>query len=113
MFQMLRRYLSSTIAIVLILQHFSFLTFAAGDLGIINLNIRGRAVTSYAGNPGTTFSLGAGSINNLTESIQSVFLSINFGNNAGFSYQGVDQRTRINSTNVTNPIPASAYNSSS
>lgn len=111
MFQTFRKSLSTVVAILLILQHFTFLTFAAGDFAIINLNMRGNAVSTYAGNPGTTFSLGAGSSNNLAEPIQSVFLSIDFGNNAGFSYQGVDQRARINSVAITNPIPSSAWSS--
>ncbi len=105
MFQNLKKFTSALTATILIVQHATFLTFAAGDLVISAITFRGNNVTSYAANPGTTFSIGATSSNNLAESIQSVFLQINFGNNAGFAYQGVDQRSRIGGASINNPIP--------
>lgn len=50
--------------------------------------------------------------NTTGESIKNVFVNVNFGNNAGFAYDGVNLKSRINSIDVTNPLPGSIYSSS-
>ena len=47
--------------------------------------------------------------NTAGESIKNVFINVNFGNNTGFAYDGINLKSRINSIDVTNPLPASIY----
>ena len=83
------------------------------DLEVTTFKIRNIDSGSYAFNPGDTFSVDLYSANTLSEDIKSVFAKISFGNNAGFSYQGTDERTRIGGAVIINPVPASAYDASS
>jgi hypothetical protein len=89
MFQKLKKSLSFTVAMLLVVQHLTFLTFAAGDFTIVSTSIqlRGSNNPTYAANPGTTFSIAIPTSNNLPDAVQSAYLNIDFGNNAGFSYQ--------------------------
>ena len=65
----------------------------------------------YSFNPWASFSIDYKTTNNSWEDIKEVFWKMNFSNNSWFTYNWVDQRTRINSTAIINPIPSSAFNS--
>lgn len=74
--------------------------------------IKNVSASTYAMNPGDRFSMDIKTTNTLAEAIKQVFVKVNFGNNAGFAYNGIDQRTRINGVTIASPVPSSAYNAS-
>lgn len=77
------------------------------------LKIRNIESSSHSYNPLGTFSIDFDSTNDLWEDLKEVFFKMDFGNNSWFTYNWVDQRTRIWTTVITSPVPSSAYNSSS
>lgn len=80
---------------------------------ITTFAIKNVDTPTYSFNPGDRFSMDIKTSNTLTEAIKQTFVKVNFGNNAGFSYDGIDQRTRINNVVITSPVPSSAYTTSS
>ena len=103
----LRRFLAFVLAFALVFQSTYIRLYA--DFTISSLKVNNVVASSYSFAPGATFSMDMASTNTLTESGQHVFANINFSNNNGFSYAGIDQRARINTTYTTSPIPSSAY----
>lgn len=87
-----------------------FLVFA--DFEISTFFIKNINNPTYGFNPGDGFNIDMKTSNTLSESIKQVYIKANFGNNAGFSYNGVGQRTRIANVVITNPVPSSAYSTS-
>lgn len=112
MFSPLKKFISVIATAGLLFQNLTFLVYASGDFSIGTATINGTNVTAFSANPGSTFSVNFGSSNNLAESIKEVYLNMNFTNNAGFTYQGADERTRIGGVSANNPVPSSAWNSS-
>lgn len=87
-----------------------FLAFA--NLEISTFFIKNTNSATYAFNPGDRFSMDLKTSNTLTEAIKQVYVKADFGNNTGFSYDGIDQRTRIAGVTITTPVPSSAYSPS-
>ena len=104
--------LISWIAIFFVLAPNLPIEIVFGDLEVNTFKIKNLDAGSYALNPGDTFSVDMHAYNTLSGAISNVVAKLSFGNNAGFSYTGNDERTRINGEVVTNPIPVSAYDTS-
>lgn len=86
-----------------------FLVYASFEIS--TFTIKNVAAATYSFNPGDRFSIDLKTSNTLSEAIKQTYVKLSFGNNAGFSYAGIDERTRINNVVITNPVPSNAYNS--
>lgn len=84
-------------------------TYATLDAPSVRINNIGQNTWNFA--PGDRFSLDASVTNDSGEALSGAVITIDFGNNTSFEYQGIDQRTRINSVTAISPVPASAWTS--
>lgn len=85
------------------------IVFATFD--ITNLSINTSTAAYFTFNPWDNFNINYTTTNWAWEDIKEVFGKIDFGNNAWFTYNWVNLKSVIWSTNTTSPIPASVYNS--
>lgn len=87
-------------------------TYAASSIDIWLLAIYNSAwISSLSYNPWDWFSLNIQATNNVWVDIKNLYSNFNFSNNADFSYNWTNFKSFINFQTSINPIPASAYNS--
>lgn len=104
--------ITSSFLVIFLLFHIFWFEWVFWVFNITHFDIRWSWDATFSYNPEYTFSFDITATNTLGEDIKEVFIKIDFENNAGFLYNWIDQRTRIWSVNITNPVSLSAYNSS-
>lgn len=108
--KILRVFLILILLVNSIFVHISNFTFAA-SLDVSSLRVNNVAASSFNLNPWDVFSLDLSCTNNLWYDLKNVFMKFDFSNNWFFSYDGVNNRARVNLATVMTPVPASYYSS--
>lgn len=108
---MLKKILSNFLILSILIGFFP-INLVSATFDLTTFKINNATESNIYFNPWDTFSIDTETTNTIWENIQNLRFLIDFTNNSYLNYTGTDQRTKVNSTTIINPVPWSDYSSS-